>query len=250
MNRVTIIGKLYEEPTLCRDGKTYRLSIVAPRGRDKTGVFATAFYSPFNGKLSEKIKKDATIMVTGELRTGSYTNKDGIEIPSFVINNTKVETGYSHAGLSTVVLTGNLTSDPEIRRLENGECVASFGVAYNPYYRKDGNWEQGKTSYFNVVAWHHAEYVSQYLKKGGSVVLCGYLSVRKYTDKNNNERTVLEVVADRLSTGKEKLEQTQRQDTKNETMAKDASLPAAQKAYVPQYNVPDDYGVDDEDLPF
>src|SRR3989344_2619460 len=53
--------------------------------------------------------------------------------------------------LNKVFLIGNLTRDPETRALPSGQSVASFGIATNRIYKKDGKQEK-QTEFHNIVA--------------------------------------------------------------------------------------------------
>ena len=54
--------------------------------------------------------------------------------------------------LNKVMLYGNLTSDPDLRSMPNGNKVVSFGLATNRSY-KDGNGARKEVAEFhNVVA--------------------------------------------------------------------------------------------------
>lgn len=97
--------------------------------------------------------------------------------------------------INKVTLVGNLGRDPEVRRLENGAVVAKFPVATNESYKdKNGEW-QTQTEWHDVVVWRQlAERVERDLKKGKLVYVEGKLTHRKYTDQNNIERYVTEIV--------------------------------------------------------
>jgi single-strand DNA-binding protein len=98
--------------------------------------------------------------------------------------------------INKVTLIGNLGKDPEVRHLENGAMVASFSLATNETYKdKDGNF-QTLTEWHNIVVWRElAERAEKNLKKGTLVYVEGKISYRKYTDKDNNERYVTDIVA-------------------------------------------------------
>jgi single-strand DNA-binding protein len=98
--------------------------------------------------------------------------------------------------VNRVTLIGNLGRDPEIRRLENGTAVGKFSVATNESYKdSSGEWQQ-QTEWHEVVVWRAlAEQAEKALKKGALIFVEGKLSYRKYTDKNNVERTAVEIVA-------------------------------------------------------
>jgi single-strand DNA-binding protein len=99
--------------------------------------------------------------------------------------------------INRVVLTGNLTRDPELRNTPSGTAVCSLRLAVNTS-RKDasGQWVD-KPNYFDITVWgRQGENVAQYLSKGRPVAVDGRLEWREYTDKDGNNRQAIEVVAD------------------------------------------------------
>lgn len=96
-----------------------------------------------------------------------------------------------------VVLTGRLTTDPELKHTPNGVPVTSFSIAVQRGY-KSGEEEQ-QADFVNIVAWRQrAEFVSKYFKKGSLIGIEGALQSRRFQDKNGNNRTALEVVANNV----------------------------------------------------
>jgi single-strand DNA-binding protein len=99
--------------------------------------------------------------------------------------------------INRVVLTGNLTRDPELRNLPSGTAVCSLRIASNTR-RKDqqGQWID-KPNYFDVTVWGaQGENCAQYLSKGRPVAVDGRLEWREFTDKDGNNRQAIEIVAD------------------------------------------------------
>lgn len=95
-----------------------------------------------------------------------------------------------------VVLTGRLTADPELKTTPNGTSVTSFSIAVSRRYRAG---EQTQADFINIVAWRQAaEFVSKYFKKGSMIGIEGSIQTRKYVDKNGNNRTAFEVVANNV----------------------------------------------------
>ncbi len=103
-------------------------------------------------------------------------------------------------GYNKVILVGNLTRDPELRYTPNGTPVATLSVASNRTWRDD-NGEQKEDVYFaRVIVWRRqAETCDQYLKKGSGVLVEGRLQERRYTDRENVERRITEIVAERVT---------------------------------------------------
>lgn len=68
---------------------------------------------------------------------------------------------------NVVMLTGNLTRDPEIKTVGENK-VAKFGLAVNRRVKNGDNWEN-KASFFDVETWRSASFVEDYLTKGNQV---------------------------------------------------------------------------------
>lgn len=87
---------------------------------------------------------------------------------------------------------GRLTADPELKQTQNRISVCSFTLAIDRPGTRD------KTDFINFVAWRQtAEFICKYFRKGQKIALTGYLTSRRYEDKNGNQRTAFEVVVDR-----------------------------------------------------
>src|SRR3954447_13165410 len=99
--------------------------------------------------------------------------------------------------INRVVLTGNLTRDPELRSTQGGTSVCSLRIATNSR-RKDasGTWVE-KPNYFDVTVWGaQGENCAQYLSKGRSVAVDGRLDWREWQDQSGNKRQSIDIIAD------------------------------------------------------
>ncbi|MEA2440191.1 MAG: single-strand DNA-binding protein [Thermoleophilaceae bacterium] len=99
--------------------------------------------------------------------------------------------------INRVVLTGNLTRDPELRSTGSGMSVCSLRIATNSR-RKDGsgNWVE-KPNYFDVTVWGaQGENCAQYLSKGRPVAVDGRLDWREWQDQQGNKRQSIDIIAD------------------------------------------------------
>lgn len=94
---------------------------------------------------------------------------------------------------------GNLTADPEIRTMPNGEQVANFTIALNERYKaKDGNIVEN-VEYVRIVLYRRlSEIAGQYLTKGSQVYIEGRLKTRKWQDNNGQDRYTTEIQGDNL----------------------------------------------------
>lgn len=97
--------------------------------------------------------------------------------------------------MNKVILTGNLTRDPELHETAAGKSVLKFDIAVNRGFKDaDGNYI---TDFFNVSVWgDKGVNCGRYLFKGSKVGVVGQLQNRTYKDKEGNNRIVTEVVAE------------------------------------------------------
>ncbi len=99
--------------------------------------------------------------------------------------------------LNVAVLMGRLTADPELRHTQSNIPVTSFSIAVDRRYKSG---EERQTDFINIVAWRQtAEFVTNYFKKGQLVAIEGSIQTRRYQDKDGNNRTAFEVVANNVS---------------------------------------------------
>ena len=102
------------------------------------------------------------------------------------------------ASFNKVILVGNLVENPELKQTSSGIPVTSFRIAVSRKF-KNSNGET-EADFINIVCWRQtAEFVNRYFGKGNSILICGSLQSRSYTDNNNQKRYVVEVVADEVS---------------------------------------------------
>lgn len=100
--------------------------------------------------------------------------------------------------LNAVCLLGRLVADPELRHTQSQIPVTSFRIAVDRTYQPKGA-EQRQTDFLDIVAWRGtAEFVCRYFCKGQLIAVQGSIQTRKYTDKDGNNRTAFEIVADNV----------------------------------------------------
>ncbi len=103
--------------------------------------------------------------------------------------------------LNKVVLAGHLAADPEMRQTQSGIPVCSFRVGVSRRYQPKNNEGQSQSvaDFITVVAWRQqAEFVSRYFRKGSSICVTGSIQMRQWTDKHEQKRYDLEIVADEV----------------------------------------------------
>jgi len=95
--------------------------------------------------------------------------------------------------MNRIILMGRLTKDPEVRVTPSDKTVCTFGLAVPRAFAKD------ETDFINIVAWGKtAELCGNSLSKGERVLLEGRLQIRGYKAKDGSNRSVTEVIADRM----------------------------------------------------
>lgn len=124
--------------------------------------------------------------------------------------------------INNVIVSGRLTRDVELRYTGSGTPVATMSIAVDRVYRdSDNNW-QTDTSFFRVVAWARlAERVSETLSKGSPVIIEGTLQSRTWQDKDDNNRTSTEIVANRIQNLEREAQETD-QEPKSEPAKQEA----------------------------
>lgn len=140
--------------------------------------------------------------------------------------------------LNHITIMGRLTKDPELRRTGSGIPVASFTLAVDRDFSDKQSGEK-ETDFIEVVAWRNtAEFVSKYFTKGRMAVVSGRLQVRKWKNKEGENRYTTEVVAENVYFG----------DSKKEASGGNSyGQQSSDNAPIPDFAPIDD---DDSELPF
>ncbi len=100
--------------------------------------------------------------------------------------------------INRVVMTGNLTADPELRTLPSGMSVCNLRIACNTRRKNQstGEWED-KPNYFNVTVWGaQGENSARYLSKGRPVAIDGRLEWREWEAQDGTKRQATDIIAD------------------------------------------------------
>lgn len=156
--------------------------------------------------------------------------------------------------LNVVAIMGRLVADPELRTTTQGHSVCSFRIACDRSYVQQG--QQRQADFIDIVAWRQqADFVSKYFQKGSMIAIEGSLQTRQYQDKNGNNRTAVEVVANNISFAGAKRQDSQSAPSyEQQTTSHVQQAKAAQNAPQPAYTQGsmDDFSVinDNDDLPF
>jgi single-strand DNA-binding protein len=98
---------------------------------------------------------------------------------------------------SPVTLKGRLIKDPELRYTNSGKAVAQFTVVTAKRFKKDDEWVEQDTSFWDVTAFDTlAENIIESCQKGTSVIVTGAMRQEKWVNKDQENRTSWKVLAD------------------------------------------------------
>ena len=98
--------------------------------------------------------------------------------------------------INRVVLTGNLTRDPDLRATPGGLSICKLGIAVNTRKKNSsGDWEE-KPNFFRVTVFgKQADNCAQYLKKGRPVAIDGRLEWSTW-ETEGQKRESVDIIAD------------------------------------------------------
>ncbi|MFM8223026.1 MAG: single-stranded DNA-binding protein [Planctomycetaceae bacterium] len=105
------------------------------------------------------------------------------------------------ASFNKVILMGNLTRDPQVKRTPAGQTLAELGLALNrSWWDKQANQKREETTFVDVTLWgRDAEVAGEYLSKGRPVLIEGRLQLDQWEDKQSGQkRSKLRVVCERM----------------------------------------------------
>ena len=103
--------------------------------------------------------------------------------------------------INRVIISGNLTRDPELRNTAGGVSILGFGVAVNDRRRnaQTGEWEDYPNYIDCTMFGARAESLSRILTKGMKVSIEGKLRWSQWEKKDTGEkRSKIEVIVDEL----------------------------------------------------
>ena len=150
--------------------------------------------------------------------------------------------------INRVIISGNLTRDPELRSTASGMPVLGFGVAVNDRRKNQqtGEWEDYPNFIDCTMFGTRAQSLSQYLSKGAKVSIEGKLRWSQW-ERDGQKRSKIEVIVDELEF------MSSRNSGAQQSGGYDAP---AYSAPAPAYNAPAAPVIDasssvyDEDIPF
>ena len=101
--------------------------------------------------------------------------------------------------LNRVLLAGNLTREPDLRRTSNGNAVCDMRLAINDAYVNRSGERVETTCFTDVVAWAgQAESCGKFLAKGSPILVEGHLKTEEWETDAGEKRSKLRVYANRV----------------------------------------------------
>ena len=91
--------------------------------------------------------------------------------------------------LNKVLLTGNLTRDPELRFSPSGKAVCNLSVASNRRWKDDSGAEKEEVTFVDVTAFGRTgEVIAQHFRKGSPIFVEGRLKLDQWDDKTTGQK--------------------------------------------------------------
>jgi|21_taG_2_1085346.scaffolds.fasta_scaffold22899_1 single-strand DNA-binding protein len=98
-----------------------------------------------------------------------------------------------------VIITGNLTRDPENKTTKGGVEIASFSLALNRQYKNQAGESVEETSFVDCTAFgKQAELIGQYMAKGRPMLLEGRLKQDIWQTTEGKNRSKLTVICEKF----------------------------------------------------
>lgn len=106
--------------------------------------------------------------------------------------------GGIEMSINRVVITGNLTRDPELRATASGMSILKMGIAVNDRRKNQqtGEWEDAPNFFDVTVFGQRGESLSRFLSKGSKVAIEGKLRWSQWETPDGDKRSKVEIVAD------------------------------------------------------
>ncbi len=102
--------------------------------------------------------------------------------------------------INRVVISGNLTRDPELRSTPSGTSVLGLGVAVNDRRKnqESGQWEDVPNFFDVSIFGARAEALSRFLSKGSKVAIEGRLRWHQWETPQGDKRSKVDIIADEI----------------------------------------------------
>jgi single-strand DNA-binding protein len=140
------------------------------------------------------------------------------------------------ASVNKCIFIGNLTKDPEVRYMPNGEAVANVSIACNEQWKNKAGEKQESVEFVNLVFYKRlAEIAEEYLRKGAPIYIEGKMKTRKW-EKDGVTRYSTEIIVEdmKMLGGKsDKPEQSQSEEKPNRDAFKESAAGAFNDDLIP-----------------
>ena len=102
--------------------------------------------------------------------------------------------------VNKVILIGNVGQDPDVRSLDGGVKVARIRLATTEkIYNQATKESKDHTEWHTITLWRGlADVADRYIRKGSQIYVEGRIRTREWTDRDNQKRTGVEILADEL----------------------------------------------------
>lgn len=102
--------------------------------------------------------------------------------------------------INRVIVSGNLTRDPEVRTTASGNPVMGFGIAVNDRRKNSqtGEWEDYPNFIDCTMFGARAQSVSRFLSKGSKVAIEGKLRWSQWETNKGQKRSKIEIIVDEI----------------------------------------------------
>ncbi len=108
---------------------------------------------------------------------------------------------YKLPNINKILITGNLTGDPDLRYMPDGRAVCNFQIASNRRYlsKKTNEWVDADPTFVRVTTWGPtAERLGEKLHKGNAVFVEGSIQSRSWETPEGQKRSIVEINALRV----------------------------------------------------
>ena len=94
-------------------------------------------------------------------------------------------------------LLGFVGKEPETKVVASGKKVMLFNLATEQSWKKGDEWQK-QTTWHRIIVWEPSDYVLKEVVKGAQVLITGRISTRTYKDSNNQDRSITEIIAEKV----------------------------------------------------
>ncbi len=120
--------------------------------------------------------------------------------------------------MNQIVLLGNITNDPTIKKTENGTTIITFNLATNRSVKiSDGKYDDKPTFHRIVCIGKGAEWLENKIKKGHKVLITGRQENRSYETESGEKKYISEIIAESVVPFLETKTSRKTEDAKAET---------------------------------